>query len=130
MTIYKYFVRKFRTGLLLAQSWCVTIFVYSFKKNNNDIKEQVMWAFGIITGDSAKCRDAILNYTKFNYVYEFLAGVDFHKQSLIKMLSWVVSNFIRGKPQPTPDRVLPLFSFLKRVILGIHDVLLICLFRL
>ncbi|CAG9325295.1 unnamed protein product [Blepharisma stoltei] len=38
------------------------------------------------------------------------------------MLSWAVSNFILGKPQPKPDKVLPLFSFLERVILVIHDV--------
>ncbi|CAG9325354.1 unnamed protein product [Blepharisma stoltei] len=93
-----------------------------FKKNNYDIKEQVMWAFGNVAGDSAKCRDTILNHEKFNYVYEFLAEVDFQKQSVIRTLSWVVSNFIRGKPQPKLDKVIPLFSFLERVILGIHDV--------
>ncbi|CAG9325357.1 unnamed protein product [Blepharisma stoltei] len=80
-----------------------------------------MWAFGNIAGKSAEFRDTILNHEKINYVYEFLAGMNVYRPRLIKTLSWAVSNFIRGKPQPKLDKVIPLFSFLERVILAIFD---------
>jgi len=92
----------------------VPIFVRLLLSPNDDVREQAVWALGNIAGDSPPCRDLVLMAGAMTPLLQQL-----HQHSKLSMLrnaTWTLSNFCRGKPQPTFNLVQPSLATLAQLI--------------
>jgi hypothetical protein len=68
-----------------------------------------VWALGNIAGDSPKCRDLVLGH---GALVSLLAQLkQYTPISMLRNAAWTLSNFCRGKPQPTFELVMSIVSF-------------------
>ena len=75
---------------------------------------QAVWALGNIAGDSAKCRDLVLEHGALGPLLEQLK--DNTKLSMLRNATWTLSNFCRGKqPQPAFEQVESLQACLAQI---------------
>ncbi|CAA7020504.1 unnamed protein product [Microthlaspi erraticum] len=78
---------------------------------------QAVWALGNVAGDSPRCRDLVLSQ---GALLPLLSQLNEHaKLSMLRNATWTLSNFCRGKPQPTFDQVC--LSFLPEFVLMIKE---------
>ncbi|GMH20460.1 hypothetical protein Nepgr_022301 [Nepenthes gracilis] len=92
----------------------VPIFVKLLASPSDDVREQAVWALGNIAGDSPKCRDLVLGY---GALMPLLAQFNEHaKLSMLRNATWTLSNFCRGKPQPSFELTKPALPTLERLI--------------
>ncbi|GAB4841067.1 hypothetical protein Ancab_021812 [Ancistrocladus abbreviatus] len=92
----------------------VPIFVKLLGSHSDDVREQAVWALGNIAGDSPKCRDLVLAH---GALMPLLAQFNEHaKLSMLRNATWTLSNFCRGKPQPSFEQTKPALPTLERLI--------------
>ncbi|CAO2203062.1 unnamed protein product [Urochloa humidicola] len=92
----------------------VPIFVKLLQSASDDVREQAVWALGNVAGDSPKCRDLVLAN---GALMPLLAQLNEHaKLSMLRNATWTLSNFCRGKPQPSFDQTKPALPALARLI--------------
>ncbi|KAI3960277.1 hypothetical protein MKW98_017001 [Papaver atlanticum] len=73
-----------------------------------------VWALGNVAGDSPKCRDLVLGH---GALIPLLNQSNEHaKLSMLRNSTWTLSNFCRGKPQPSFEQTKPALHALKPVI--------------
>lgn len=74
---------------------------------------QAVWALGNIAGDCADCRDEVLHQGGLRML---LPKINQHaKITMIRNATWALSNFCRGKPQPSLTEIehaLPMLATL------------------
>lgn len=115
---------------VVVEKGAVPLLVKLLESSNEDVREQVVWAIGNIGGDSAACRDIIL---QSNGMYLLIKCVENTvRPSMIKNGTWAISNLCRGKPGPEYDNVKDAIPILAKVIQTHHDSELItdCLWAL
>uniref|UniRef100_A0A0D3B8V2 Importin subunit alpha n=1 Tax=Brassica oleracea var. oleracea TaxID=109376 RepID=A0A0D3B8V2_BRAOL len=84
---------------VIIESGAIPIFVHLLSSPNEDVREQAVWALGNVAGDSPKCRDFVLS---FGAMLPLLSQFNKHaKLSMLRNATWTLSNFCRGKPQPS-----------------------------
>jgi importin subunit alpha-1 len=104
---------------VVMDAGAVPIFVQLLASREDDVKEQSVWALGNIAGDSAPCRDFILQH---NVVPQLLLTLqNATKISLLRNAAWTLSNLCRGKPQPDFELLRPLVPTLARLIYSTDD---------
>ncbi|KHG28860.1 Importin subunit alpha-1 [Gossypium arboreum] len=92
----------------------VPIFVKLLGSPTDDVREQAVWALGNVAGDSPKCRDLVLGH---GALMPLLAQFNDHsKLSMLRNATWTLSNFCRGKPQPSFEQTRPALPTLERLI--------------
>ncbi|GBG63399.1 hypothetical protein CBR_g38022 [Chara braunii] len=92
----------------------VPIFVHLLSSPSDDVREQAVWALGNIAGDSPKCRDLVLSHGALQPLLAQLN--DNAKPSMLRNATWTLSNFCRGKPQPSFEQSKPALPALERLI--------------
>jgi importin subunit alpha-1 len=83
---------------------------------HNQVREQAVWALGNIAGDSPHCRDHVLSHGAMPLLLDCFS--DMTRDSLVRNAIWTLSNFCRGKPQPSFDIVRPALAVLAFMIRG------------
>ncbi|CAO2839774.1 unnamed protein product [Amaranthus hypochondriacus] len=100
----------------------VPIFAKLLGSPSDDVREQAVWALGNIAGDSPKCRDLVLAH---GALMPLLAQFNEHaKLSMLRNATWTLSNFCRGKPQPSFEQTKPALPTLERLIHSNDDEIL------
>ncbi|MBA0578938.1 hypothetical protein Gorai_021208, partial [Gossypium raimondii] len=92
----------------------VPVFVKLLASPADDVREQVVWALGNVSGDSPKCRDLVLGH---GALMPLLAQFNEHaKLSMLRNATWTLSNFCRGKPRASFEQTKPALPTLERLI--------------
>nr|KAJ0190671.1 hypothetical protein LSAT_V11C800442100 [Lactuca sativa] len=92
----------------------VPIFVKLLASPSDDVREQAVWALGNVAGDSPKCRDHVLEQ---GALIPLLSQLNEHaKLSMLRNARWTLSNFCRGKPQPSFSQTKPTLPALQQLI--------------
>ncbi|KAI3826039.1 hypothetical protein L1987_00081 [Smallanthus sonchifolius] len=92
----------------------VPIFVKLLASSSDDVREQAVWALGNVAGDSPRCRDLVLGH---GALIPLLSQLNEHaKLSMLRNATWTLSNFCRGKPQPSFEQTRPALPALERLI--------------
>ncbi|XP_076910953.1 importin subunit alpha-like isoform X2 [Bidens hawaiensis] len=92
----------------------VPIFVKLLASPSDDVREQAVWAMGNVAGDSPSCRDLVLDHGALTAL---LTQLNEHARlSMLRNATWTLSNFCRGKPQPSFEQTRPSLPVLERLI--------------
>jgi len=85
------------------------------RSEDADVREQCCWALGNIAGDGYKFRDLVLSVPGAvdNLVLNIAHPATL---SLLRNAVWTLSNFCRGKPQPSLEASRPLLEVLAQLI--------------
>jgi importin subunit alpha-1 len=105
--------------LEVIKAGAISLFVHLLDSESVDVREQTIWAFGNIAGDSPQSRDMVLQLgvtpTLCNLGYKET------KVSLQRNLVWTISNLCRGKPAPDYDVVKEFVTPLSKWIQSSDD---------
>ncbi|XP_078436532.1 importin subunit alpha-1a-like [Wolffia australiana] len=92
----------------------VPIFIGLLSSPNDDVREQAVWALGNVAGDSPRCRDLVLGHGALSPLLNQLN--EHAKLSMLRNATWTLSNFCRGKPQPSFEQTKPALPVLIQLI--------------
>ncbi|EFC47863.1 predicted protein [Naegleria gruberi] len=98
----------------VIRSNAVPIFIQLLGCPNDDVREQSIWALGNIAGDSAKCRDYILQMGVMVPLLSIISEQP--KVTILRNATWTVSNLCRGKPIPDFNLVAPALPTLAHLL--------------
>lgn len=99
------------TSTVVGVPGCVDALVSYCRSPSPDVREQCLWCLGNIAGDGPAFRDLVLS--KPGAVENLLLNIQNPaNESLLKNATWTLSNYCRGKPQPSLELVKPLIPAL------------------
>jgi hypothetical protein len=89
----------------VVQSGAVPLLAELLHHENEDVRQQCVWAIGNIVGDSPEFRDFVLKFGVMDSLLKLSTGTA--KTSILRILAWTLSNLCRGKPQPDFEVIAP-----------------------
>ena len=88
----------------------------------DDLREQAVWALGNIAGDSPLFRDQVLQAGALQPLLYCLTRS--HKIGMLRISSWALCNFCRGKPPPPFHYLRPAIAVLNALLNAPDDEIL------
>ena len=104
---------------MIVEANAVTPLVQLLGSVHPDVREQAAWALGNVAGDSPELRDMVLNAGAMPMTLQNLSSP--HSITLLRNFTWTLSNFCRGKPQPSLELVAPALPALAHLIQSSND---------
>lgn len=98
----------------LAEKGSIQRLILLMKSEADNLKEQAIWALGNISGENVEYRDMVLSYGMLPVLLKLLGTTN--NLAILKNGSWVLSNLIRGKPQPSFERIKEAIPVLCKII--------------
>lgn len=98
----------------------IPLFADMLRENDEDIVDQAAWAFGNISGDSEKMRDASINCDALKIIICLIKVLVSNNKSLkiLRNATWLISNLNRGlNPPPKIENVQNSLEVLKDLII-------------
>lgn len=92
-----------------------------------ELCDQVLWALGNAAGDGAGPRDALLHagiMTSLGQMYAAMPGFTWgvvERSSILRTLTWLMSNLCAGSPPPPLTDIDCLFDFFVEVVMSTDD---------
>ncbi len=101
-------------------SGAIPVLISGLSSKNTNVQDQCIWCLGNLVGDSDEYRATLLNSNMVPMFTECFKNYSNTNLSLIRNLSWAVSNCCRGKKRP-PDICVAQLLVLISSLLFVQD---------
>eukprot|EP00053_Salpingoeca_punica_P018791 m.186134 g.186134 ORF g.186134 m.186134 type:complete len:537 (-) comp17506_c0_seq2:470-2080(-) len=86
---------------IVVREGAIPMFIRLLRSQNEEVREQAVWALGNIAGDGPALRDYVLSIGMMQPLLELIHYPE-SKTSMVQNATWALSNLCRGK-NPPPD---------------------------
>jgi hypothetical protein len=107
----------------IMNAGAVSIIASMLKSPSPGVVEQAAWFLGNVAGDSTQARDYVLSQNCLPTLCENLKNTNC-KISLLRNMTWTLSNLVRGTPSPQWSDVSPAVPVVCRLIYATDEEVL------
>ncbi|CCI43787.1 unnamed protein product [Albugo candida] len=88
---------------VLLQNGVIPTLVSLLDSSNEEVLEQSVWVLGNLAGEGSATRDLVLNAGALAPLVNNLKKTSWDRLSLLRILTWTLSNLCDGQPRPVFD---------------------------
>ncbi|CAI5711830.1 unnamed protein product [Peronospora effusa] len=88
---------------VLLQNGVIPTLVSLLDSSNEEVLEQSVWVLGNLAGEGAATRDLVLSAGALMPLVNNLKKTSWDRLSLLRILTWTISNLCDGQPRPVFD---------------------------
>ncbi|KAE9018003.1 hypothetical protein PF010_g6061 [Phytophthora fragariae] len=88
---------------VLLQNGVIPTLVSLLDSTNEEVLEQSVWVLGNLAGEGAATRDLVLSAGALTPLVNNLKKTSWDRLSLLRILTWTISNLCDGQPRPVFD---------------------------
>uniref|UniRef100_A0AAV1TH63 Importin subunit alpha n=1 Tax=Peronospora matthiolae TaxID=2874970 RepID=A0AAV1TH63_9STRA len=88
---------------VLLQNGVIPTLVSLLDSSNEEVLEQSVWVLGNLAGEGAATRDLVLSAGALTPLVNNLKKTSWDRLSLLRILTWTISNLCDGQPRPVFD---------------------------
>ncbi|KAK1291387.1 Importin subunit alpha-1 [Acorus calamus] len=99
---------------VVIENDAVPMFVQLLRSKHDEVREQAVWALGNVAGDSPKCRNLVLDCCVMVPLLSQLN--ERSKLSMLRNVTWTLSNLCRGKPPAPFEQTKPALAAFQQLI--------------
>ncbi|TYZ59088.1 hypothetical protein PybrP1_007208 [[Pythium] brassicae (nom. inval.)] len=108
---------------VLLQNGVIPTLVSLLDSSNEEVLEQSVWVLGNLAGEGSATRDLVLNAGALVPLVNNLKKTPADRSSLLRILTWTLSNLCDGQPRPVFDISIILPSLAKMLTSADTEIL-------